>query len=180
MCNNKECADYFKSRRAYHRCLEELRRKWKSYGRVAGRIVLREASEEECRAIGGIVGKVFYGDEIRFSFAEFEQGLQRTRYAPVDMKSVLEEYFGERLSTNQGAREEEQERKSRFFRGLCDHFSESGGSGSAASHWMRAVASEKKYGYQLLAREYAKDAEAARALATNAGNALARLECAKE
>lgn len=53
MCSNKECADYFKSQRAYHRCFEELRKKWKSYGKAAGRITLRQTSEEERRAVGG-------------------------------------------------------------------------------------------------------------------------------
>ena len=109
MCNNKECANYFKSQRAYHRCFEEFRKKWKSYGKAAGRITLKQTSEEERRAVGGIIGKVFYEGTIRFSFLEFEQGLQKTRFAPVDMKAVLEEYFGEPLITTQGRQREEQE-----------------------------------------------------------------------
>ena len=56
MCNNKECANYFKSQRAYHRCFEEFRKKWKYYGKAAGRITLKQTSEEERRAVGGIIG----------------------------------------------------------------------------------------------------------------------------
>ena len=67
MCNSKECAGYFKSQKAYRRCFLELRKKWKSYGKTAGRITLRETTEEERRAIGGVVGKVFYEKDIRFS-----------------------------------------------------------------------------------------------------------------
>ena len=89
MCNNRECARYFKNEPAYRRCFLELRKKWKSYGKSAGQITLRDTSEEERRAIGGIVGKRFDEKEIRFSAAEFEQGLQRTRFAPVDLKQVL-------------------------------------------------------------------------------------------
>ena len=94
MCNNKECAKYFKSQQAYHRCFEEFWKKWRSYGKAAGNITLKRTSEEERRAVGGIIGKVFYEETIRFSFLEFEQGLQKTRFAPVDMKEGLEEYFG--------------------------------------------------------------------------------------
>ena len=60
MYNNKECADYFKRQEVYRRCFEELRKKWQSYGKVAGRITLSNASDEERRAIGGIIGKTFY------------------------------------------------------------------------------------------------------------------------
>ena len=90
MCNNKECAKYFKSQQAYHRCFEEFWKKWRSYGKAAGNITLKRTSEEERRAVGGIIGKVFYEETIRFSFLEFEQGLQKTRFAPVDMKEVPE------------------------------------------------------------------------------------------
>lgn len=75
MSNNTECANFFKSRNVYQRCLKELRKKWKSFGKVAGRITLTDTNEEERRAIGGILGKVFYDKDICFSFVEFEQGL---------------------------------------------------------------------------------------------------------
>ena len=157
MCNNKECAKYFKSQQAYHRCFQELRRKWKSYGKAAGRITLKQTSEEERRAIGGIIGKVFYEETIRFSFSEFAQGLQRTRFAPVDIKEMLEAYFGEVLHTNQGQLKEEQEKKSGFLDRICRYFEESAGRESAAFLWLLGMLSEKKWGYQRLVRGYGKD-----------------------
>ena len=91
MCeNNRECAEYFKGQKAYRRCFQELLKKWKSYGKVAGRISLKNTSEEEKKAIGGLLGKTFYEENICFSFADFEKSLQKTRYAPVEMKKVLE------------------------------------------------------------------------------------------
>lgn len=174
MCNNTECASYFKGQAAYQRCFLELRKKWKSYGKVAGRITLRETTEEERRAIGGIVGKVFYEKDIRFSFAEFEQGLQKTRFSPVEMRKVLEEYFGETLSTNQGEKQEEQKHKKAFLEGLCVYFQKEP-AGAAALFWLNELISAKKNGYQLLMREYAKDPKQAEMLAKNVGNALVRL-----
>lgn len=180
MCNNKECAEYFKRQQAYRRCFQELRKKWKSYGKVAGNIVLKETSEEERRAIGGVVGKVFYEKDIRFSFKEFERGLQQTCYAPVDMKSVLEKYFGETLSTNQREREEEQKKKNEFLQELCRYFLERAGGEMGAFLWMQEVVSAGKYGYQLLVREYMKDAAQAETFAQNVGKALVKLEKEKE
>lgn len=176
MCNNKECANYFKSQRAYHRCFEEFRKKWKSYGKAAGRITLKQTSEEERRAVGGIIGKVFYEETIRFSFLEFEQGLQKTRFAPVDMKAVLEEYFGEPLITTQGRQREEQERRKKFLDRSCGYFEENAGREAAALAWLRKMISEKKYGYQLLMREYAKDEKQAELLVRNVGNAVMKLK----
>lgn len=180
MSNSKECAGFFKSQRAYQRCFLELRKKWKSYGKVTGTITLRETSEEERRAIGGVVGKVFWEKDIRFSASEFEQGLQRTRFAPVDMQQVLEEYFGETLSTNQGQKQAEQKKKREFLEGLCAYFREVAGSESIVFLWMQDVISAKKYGYQMLVREYGKDPVQAEGLARNVGNALTKLELAKE
>ena len=97
MNSEKSCADYFRSRPEYRRCFEALWKKWRSYGRTAGKIVLDDASEEECRAISGITGKRYLDDRIVFSFSEFEQGLQKTRFAPVDIKKLLEIYFGKTL-----------------------------------------------------------------------------------
>lgn len=176
MCNNKECANYFKSQRAYHRCFEEFRKKWKSYGKAAGRITLKQTSAEERRAVGGIIGKVFYEETIRFSFLEFEQGLQKTRFAPVDMKAVLEEYFGEPLITTQGRQREEKERRKKFLDRSCGYFEENAGREAAALVWLREMISEKKHGYQLLMREYAKDEKQAELLVRNVGNAVMKLK----
>ena len=180
MNSNIECAAYLGSQRGYQRCMKELRKKWKSYGKVAGRITLKETTEEERRAIGGIVGKIFYDKDICFSFAEFEQGMQRTRFAPVNMQEVLEAYFGEKLSTNQGQKEEQQKKKTEFLNGIRAHFFERAGSGSMVFLWMQAMISHKKYGYQLLIREYKKDRQQAEILAKNVGNTLFQLEGIKE
>lgn len=177
MSNNTECADYFRGRKAYQRCMKELRKKWKSFGKAAGSITLKDTTGEERRAIGGILGKAFYDQDICFSFAEFEQGLQKTRFAPVDMKEVLEAYFGEKLSTNQGEKEEQEKEKSAFFNDILAYFLKNAGGESMAFLWIQAVLSDKEYGYQQLAREYKRDRQQAEVLAKNVGNALVQLEC---
>lgn len=178
MSNSRECAEYFKNLKESKRCFRELGRKWRSYGRVAGRITLKDASPEERRMIGGIVGRVFYDENICFSVQEFEQGLQKTRFAPVGLKEVLEEYFGEVLSTNQGQRAEAQQEKGEFLRELGDFFLAGGGREMAAS-WIREMETHKKFGYHLLIREYGRDRRQARMLAENVGEALVRLQKAR-
>ena len=196
MCeNNRECAEYFKGQKAYRRCFQELLKKWKSYGKAAGRISLKNASEEERKAIGGLLGKTFYEENICFSFADFEKSLQKTRYAPVEMKKVLEEYFGEELCTNRGRQETARREKQEFWERCRSYFREStetkyfaeskapvadanfaGEENSAALSWLQALISEKKYGYHLLNREYQNNPAQAETLVCNVGQALETLK----
>ena len=196
MCeNNRECAEYFKGQKAYRRCFQELLKKWKSYGKAAGRISLKNASEEERKAIGGLLGKTFYEENICFSFADFEKSLQKTRYAPVEMKKVLEEYFGEELCTNRGRQETARKEKQEFWERCRSYFREStetkyfaeskapvadanfaGEENSAALSWLQALISEKKYGYYLLNREYQNNPAQAETLVRNVGQALETLK----
>ena len=173
--NNKACAEYFKKQKTYQRCFQELWKKWRSYGKPTGRITLKHASDEERRAVGGITGKIFYEEDIRFNFSEFEQGLQKTRFAPVDMKKVLEEYFGKELVTKQDQKKEVQKQKEDFLKDICNSFHGKSETGSAASEWIEQMLSTKKYGYQILMREYEKNPKQAGTLAGYVGNALEKL-----
>ena len=173
--NDQACAEYFKNQKIYQRCFQELWKKWRSYGKPTGRITLKHTSGEERRGIGGITGKVFYEEDIRFTFAEFEQGLQKTRFAPVDMKKVLEGYFGEELVTKQDQKKKTQKQKEDFLKDISKGFRGKSGTKSVAYEWTEQMLSTKKYGYRILIREFEKDPDQAGVLAENVGNALEKL-----
>ena len=178
MCNSKQCANYLKKNEAYKRCFIELRKKWETYGKVAGRITLKNASDEEKRAIGGIVGKLFLEENIKFSFVEFEQGLQNTRFAPINMKKVLEAYFGEEVLTRQEQKSLVKNEKELFLQYIYEDFQNKTmqKKSSAVVEWFYTLIQEKKYGYQILIKEYGTNVEMATNIAKNVGNALLRLE----
>ena len=176
MNNDRECAAYFRSRKAYERCMKELLKKWKSYGKTAGRITLKQTTEEERRAIGGIVGRAFYEETIHFSLSEFEKGLQKTRFAPVNMEKMLEAYAGKSLKTNRELQEEDQFRREKFLKTNQFYFREKAGADSLAFQWIEELLSSKKYGYSLLMREYGKDALQAEEIFRHTGRALIKLE----
>ena len=171
-----ECAEYFRSQAGYRRCFEELLKKWKSYGRPTGVITLEKTSEEERRLLGGILGKTFYDSTIRFSAADFERGLQKTKFAPVDMKELLESYFGRKILTNQQEKERRQHEKDRFFEKIHMHFAADGaGAKNSAAKWICQMREKKAFGFHLLSREFEKDPKEARVLAENTGRALQKL-----
>ncbi len=176
MSNNKACAEYLKQNPAYNRCMKEFCKKWQSYGRITGTIVLKAASAEEKKAIGGIVGKRFFEDKINVTFLEFEQGLQKTKFAPIDMKKVLEMYFGCTLHTNLEKRQQKKNEKEKFFDELYEGFQEDMGEDSGAVRWICDVKDSKKYGYHILVKEHEKGNREAIQLARNVGKALVLLE----
>ena len=176
MNNDRESAAYFRSRKAYERCMKGLLNKWKSYGQTAGRITLKQTTEEERRAIGGIVGRAFYEETIHFSFSEFEKGLQKTRFASVNMEKMLEAYAGKSLKTNRELQEEDQFRREKFLKTNQFYFREKAGADSLAFQWIEELLSSKKYGYSLLMREYGRDALQAEEIFRHTGRALIKLE----
>ena len=180
MNNNEACAAYFKGNPAYRRCFLEFEKKWNSYGRAKGIITLKHTSEEERRAIGGILGKTFYEDAIRFPFAEFEKGLQCTKFAPVNFEEVLEAYFARKMITTQKMRMEEERSRAEFFETVEGCLTECAGPDSVVVFWLREMYSKKKFGYQTVIREYGRDRERTEKLLKTVGRALVLLEDIRE
>ena len=176
MSNNKACADYLKDNPAYKRLMEELQKKWKRYGKAAGSVLLQSATREERRAIGGIVGRTYLEETVKITFQEFEQGLQKTRFAPIDMKGVLEAFFGSSLPTNREEKIQALEVRESFFNGLLRFFQGDSPKASSSFSWLQALVREKKYGYQIIMKEFLRDSREAENLVRNVGRALIRLE----
>ena len=176
MCNNRKCAEYLKKNEAYARLMRELQKKWKSFGRTAGSVTLKNATEAERRAIGGIVGKTFTDTTVTVTFQEFERGLQKTRFAPIDMKTVLEDYFAVPLQTNQEQKERVQKTRDEFFGRLLACLGDCNENRPAAFYWIQELQNQKKHGYQILIKEFNKEPKTAEILARNVGKALIRLE----
>lgn len=180
MNNNEACAAYFKENPAYQRCFSEFEKKWNSYGRVTGIITLKNTFEEERRAIGGILGKTFYEDTVRFSFIEFEKGLQCTKFAPVNFEEVLEVYFDRKMITTQEKQREAEREKTEFFENVKNCLTECADPDSAGVSWLREMFFQKKYGYQTVIREYGRDREKTEKLLKTVGKALLLLEDIRE
>lgn len=157
--NSKEsiltsCVEYFKKRKEYQKVFQMMRVKWKSYGKIAGNMEIKEPSEAEREVLGGFLGKDFYTGSIRFSMRQFEHALKETRFSDVSLKEVLEAYFGEELSTNKEEEEHKRQEKERFLLSLTQTAKERWGPNSDAYIWLANAVHQKKFGYYLILREY--------------------------
>ena len=177
MCSKeKTCAEYLRSKPELERCIRQLKKKWLSFGKVTGNIVLKNASEQERQAVGGVLGKRFYEKDIRFSCFDFEHALQKSCYGPVEIKGVLEEYFQETLLTNQEKTVRKEEKKHRFLMAVREYMAEISDEKSIVYSWSLKLESDRVYGYQLLMKEYYNDPEQALLLMQQVGRGWTVLE----
>ena len=127
----RECAAYFRENPAFARIMEALRRKYESYGNLAGTVVIKDASAAECEAARGIFGTPFSAP-LKFKAAQFENALQTTKFQGVSLKDVLESYFGAEIKTR---RERDVEAERRYRRMLRETRTD----GETSRRWLDAL-----------------------------------------
>lgn len=150
------CAAFFRERPAYHRILELLLRKYRSFGRPAGTVCLPDAAPEECDAVRALFGRPF-SPPLRIKAAEFEAALQNTPFQGADLKEVLECYFHTEIQTKR----EQQSRLDTRMEQLLAQAGEEVESG-ACRRWLEELSRQRGEGYSLLRQALQRDGEAAR------------------
>ena len=152
----RACAAYLKDHPGYKRIMQELLKKYRSYGRPAGTVRLDDATQEECAAARGIFGRPF-SPPLRFQTAQFEAALQELRFGRVSLKEVLESYFDMEIRTKNQLREAENSRFSAMLTQVLEQTDH-----DSCIHWLQTLKEVQGSGYLLLRREAAKDLEGTR------------------
>lgn len=166
----KECAQYFRQQKEWNRCFQLLRRKWESLGKAGGKIVLNDCTPGERRAIGKMMGKVYWEEKVVFSLADFEKMLQMTRFAPITLHELLEEYFGTAIKAKQDVQEEKKQKKADFFQECRACFRAE--KEKLVWDWLLHMEMHQSYGYSQLLRELGKDEAAAYKMMQLVGEAV--------
>lgn len=174
MSNKELCAYYFKSHPEFSRCFSLMIKKWESYGRPAGKIILKNCTDAEKTALTKFFGKEFKGKNVSYSMADFQETLQTTRFAPITLEELLVAYYGDDLSTNQEKKNDRERSRQEFFAECIFGFQ--GQSDTVVRNWIRQMEEEQKYGYRILMREFGKDKEEAKELICSVGRALCMME----
>lgn len=173
-CKLEDCRNYFSSHPAFHSSLKLMQKKWQSLGRVAGTVTLPDASLEERQALSSLLGKQFQKGTVRFSLPEFEEALQRTKFAGISLHSLLEVYFGQPLVTVQDQRAAEKLEKEKFWDTAQLPFSDD--SQSTPYLWIAHMRRTKEAGYLIVAKEYAEHRDRAQALLNAVGMCLKEVD----
>ncbi len=152
----EECACYFRKNKAYIRMFMEMKKKYIKYGKLSGKICLRNLSEAECKALGAVFGKGLLPGDFTFSISELQAALNETRYCGIEVEKLVEEYFKERILSNSQKKEEKAESNKRFWGMLLNEARDRFGAEARGILWLRAVWEQRRYGYQLIVKEREK------------------------
>ena len=138
----KECIDYFKSEKGFKRAFSEMYRKLESLGHVGGRVSLRDLSEQEKKALGGLFGIYITGDEFSFLLKDFEEALEASRFENPGLMTLVESYTGKKVITAKEKRELRTTREQMLFDQVCSLPE----ADAQMAEWLRALGAKKVYG----------------------------------
>lgn len=173
MSSREECAQYFKQNKGWERCFTLMRKKWESLGRTGGKIVLQKITQEERQAIGKMMGRVYWEENVEISLSDFENMLQTTRFAPIMLHELLEEYFGCVIKSNQDKKKEKQQQREEFFGSCMEFFARREEPESVCIlNWIAGIQDNQRKTYTFLLREAHSDEEAAKKMVCMTGDAL--------
>ncbi len=169
MSEAKQLADIFRKDKRFMRIMEQLLKKYESYGEHKGKIVLKDATAEECEAINSFLTpkKFNIPPNLSFQVPEFEKALKNTPYPSATLKSVLEEYYHKPLFTTAENHQLRQDEFERFRNQLEEKFI-----GLPCSDWVKEIFSKKSSGYVAIYNEYKADSDSAAKLLVNVCRAV--------
>lgn len=153
MTDAQKLAEYFRNTPVWCRIMKALRKKYESIG-CSGNVSFCDATVEECNAVTSILysKKTFTPPDLKFRLADFEKGLQNTKYSQVTLQDVLESYFCQPIQTKQEKQAVQQMYKEAFEYSFYQKYKN-----TQCENWLNACFTEQKAGYQRLMRIYNAD-----------------------
>jgi uncharacterized protein (TIGR02679 family) len=94
----REAVSYFKAREGFHSLFLQLKAKYRSYGRFGGKVIVENPSISERKHLSGFTGDNYSRTpEITLEITKFENLLENSAYQGVNLKDLVEQYFGTTL-----------------------------------------------------------------------------------
>jgi uncharacterized protein (TIGR02679 family) len=119
-----EALAYFRDGDGFRRLFPLFKRKYESLGRIGGTVKITDFTEDELTDIARFFGMTA-GDlrnKEKISLEQFEKQLQLTRFERIDVKVLLEAYFGEVLVSKKEMKFQKDNERRVFFNELEEHF----------------------------------------------------------
>ena len=114
-----ECVAYFKARPEFDRVFKLLKKQWRSYGAIAGYIILTKPTTQEKAGLGKFLHQDYSYPrdlgKIKFKMSAFEQALAITKFKDLDLKDIIEAYFQVELISNKEKKNIAASRKEDLF-----------------------------------------------------------------
>ncbi|NLJ68570.1 MAG: TIGR02679 family protein [Firmicutes bacterium] len=119
----KEAVAFFREDAGYERLFAGLIEKYRSLGRLGGTVRLNQLTSREQEVLSAFFRKDYHScDAATISVREMAEALQRTRFAGIDLKALLDAYAGEVILSKAEEARLYEYRKEQYFIGLKDKF----------------------------------------------------------
>lgn len=153
----KECVDYFKNHKGFHRFLCGLRDKYVSLSRVGGIVKLTNLSQEEKEDLQGLFPKIKEKNgTVVLSAEAFQKALLQTKYAEISLEMLLQGYFNETLESRRERMEREEQEWNQYLDNMQEPYQ-----GTFSGKWLEKVRNEESYSsmYSFIKQHYRVDKE---------------------
>ena len=145
-----ECVCYFAERSVYKKLFAKVCEKYNSLGHLGGSVILSGISLEEKEQLSGFFQKDFSENKsITISVKLMEKALSGSKFSKLKWLDILENYYGEALSTKKELQSQSERIRNEFFQELLEKYR-----GSIGAEWLERCLQEKQEGYQLLMLQY--------------------------
>lgn len=128
--------EYFK-KNEFRRLITLCKNKYTSLSHIGGSVVLKNISEEERSAVGGLLGKVYDGNEIKVTLKEFDKALLNSRFN-IGLEELFRIYFKDEVITRNEKIAAEKFEKEKFFNDICSKYTDKNISG-----WLQYMLTKK-------------------------------------
>lgn len=120
----QEAIKYF-SAPAFARLVKAMSQRYRRLGRVGGSVRLERLTSAEREALAGVFGQDLSNkDAVSIRLVEFQQALERTRFAGVDLVELLQGVTGRQLVTLADEQQARAQSKDAFFNRLEQQYSD--------------------------------------------------------
>lgn len=133
-----------------NRLMLEIRKKYISYGKLTGKIVLKNTTFDERKDIGSILGKHYSTVDISINTKDIEEAIINNNvYGQVNIKEVIDAYFNENTITSKENKENKENNDLTYYNSLRDiiisnHYN------NKIIEWLDYTYTNKKQGYLIL------------------------------
>ena len=119
-----EAVEFFQKEPGFKRLFRLFNKNYYRLGRMGGTVKLPNLKPEEKEALSGIMGRDYRRqDSASISLAAFKKALEKTRFAGVELKELLEAYHGKAITTRTEEKNRVLSEKNAFFQDLYREFS---------------------------------------------------------
>ncbi len=152
----KRCVGYFRNNVAFARIFAKMKQKYKSLGKIGGKIVIRNLSRQEQETLTGYFRKDYsHQKQATIKLEKFEKALQGTRFDGLLLEDILKEYFAdEEIISNKKERNIYLTKRENFFREIIAEFK-----GTSAGAWLNEAIFKGNNAYSIFMKKYNYDQE---------------------